>query len=94
MVHRITFAAGMAVGYVLGARAGRERYEQIRKGARELAQSPAVRNAAEAAGLGGREAVVRVAAVVTERLPEPLAARLRRGRGDGASADEWGTSNT
>jgi len=28
---KLTFIAGMAAGYVLGARAGRQRYEQIRR---------------------------------------------------------------
>ncbi|MGL4177322.1 MAG: protoporphyrinogen oxidase [Dermatophilaceae bacterium] len=28
---KVSFIAGVAVGYVLGARAGRERYEQIRR---------------------------------------------------------------
>lgn len=30
---KILFATGIAVGYVLGTRAGRERYEQIKKAA-------------------------------------------------------------
>jgi hypothetical protein len=34
-----------AIGYVLGARAGRERYEQIRSGARQLARNPRVQAA-------------------------------------------------
>lgn len=37
----LTFAAG-AVGYVLGARAGRERYEQIRDQAQRLWRDPRV----------------------------------------------------
>ena len=58
MRYRVTFAAGVAVGYVLGARAGRERYEQIKRAARRLADSPAVQAAAgvvqqQAAGLAG-----------------------------------------
>jgi len=32
----------MGVGYVLGARAGRERYEQIRAGAQRFASNPTV----------------------------------------------------
>ena len=33
---------GLAVGYVLGARAGRERYEQIRRWATQARKHPAV----------------------------------------------------
>ena len=34
MRYRITFATGLAIGYVLGARAGRARYEQLARVAR------------------------------------------------------------
>jgi hypothetical protein len=46
---RAAFIVGAAVGYVLGARAGRERYEQIKKAARQFAQSPSVQSAADTA---------------------------------------------
>ncbi|MGH8793055.1 MAG: YtxH domain-containing protein [Stackebrandtia sp.] len=46
-MRKLMFAAGVAVGYVLGSRAGRERYEQIVGMARKFRQSPAIHNAAE-----------------------------------------------
>lgn len=33
---KLVFATGLAVGYVLGTKAGRRRYEQIRSGAQKL----------------------------------------------------------
>ena len=42
MPSKATFFAGFATGYVLGSRAGRERYEQIRRAARSVAGNPAV----------------------------------------------------
>lgn len=42
----IRFAAGAAVGYVLGSRAGRERYEQIKRWSRRVADNPAVQGVA------------------------------------------------
>jgi hypothetical protein len=48
MRYRFVFFTGLGIGFVLGARAGRERYEQIRKLARKLADSPAVQQAAGA----------------------------------------------
>jgi hypothetical protein len=36
---------GGAVGYVLGTRAGRERYEQIKSGASKVAHNPTVHHA-------------------------------------------------
>ncbi|GAA1776961.1 hypothetical protein [Luedemannella helvata] len=38
----LTLAAGVAVGYVLGTRAGREKYDKIVEGARNLADQPPV----------------------------------------------------
>lgn len=49
MRYRISFVTGFAVGFVVGARAGRERYEQIKKVARKAADNPAVQQAAGAA---------------------------------------------
>jgi|SRR5579863_441001 len=48
MRYRIVFFTGLGIGFVLGARAGRERYEQLRKLARKFADSPAVQQAAGA----------------------------------------------
>jgi hypothetical protein len=45
---KATFLAGLAIGYVLGAKAGRERYEQIARAARKVRSNPTVQ---EAAGL-------------------------------------------
>jgi hypothetical protein len=42
MRYRAMFIAGLAVGFVLGARAGRERYEQMVKYSRQVAGHPAV----------------------------------------------------
>ena len=48
MRYRFVFFTGLGIGFVLGARAGRERYEQLRKLARKIADSPAVQQAAGA----------------------------------------------
>ena len=50
MPYRGIFIIGFAVGYVVGARAGRERYEQMKKAATQLAQSPPVKKATQVAG--------------------------------------------
>ncbi|MFK0290845.1 YtxH domain-containing protein [Streptomyces sp. NPDC090442] len=99
MRYRLTFVAGLAVGYVLGTRSGRERYEQLRKGAQRIAQNPAVRNTAEAAALGGRQVASKAFATVSEkvgdRLPGSVAERVRSLREQrAAEEDDWGTSNT
>jgi len=53
---KLGMALGVAVGYVLGARAGRERYEQIAASARQLMDKPQVKRVMESApgNLGAR----------------------------------------
>lgn len=45
MRSKLGFAAGIGLGYVLGAKAGRERYDQIRNAAQKFVNSSAVQNA-------------------------------------------------
>ncbi|MER6059884.1 MULTISPECIES: YtxH domain-containing protein [unclassified Streptomyces] len=101
MRYRLTFVAGLALGYVLGTRAGRERYEQLKKSARRIAQNPAVRNTAETAAQQGRQyagkAFHTVSDRVGDRVPETVAQRVRSLRErnlNGTPEDDWGTSNT
>jgi len=49
MKGKITLLAGTAIGYVLGTRAGRERYEQIKSQAQSLWGNPKVQEKAAAA---------------------------------------------
>ncbi|MEV7283838.1 YtxH domain-containing protein [Streptomyces sp. NPDC093252] len=102
MRYKLMFVAGLAVGYVLGTRAGRERYEQLKKSARQIAENPAVRNTAETAAQQGREfagkAYHAVSEKVGDRMPDSVADRVRslreRTAGGGGGEDDWGTSNT
>ena len=43
---KLSFVVGAAVGYVLGAKAGRQRYEQIVSAARKLSGSQTVQSTA------------------------------------------------
>jgi hypothetical protein len=99
MRYRLTFVAGLAVGYVFGARAGRERYERLREKAQRLAENPAVRNATESAVQTSREAASKAAGIVSEkvghRLPEPINERVRKLRDHRTPLDDdWGTGST
>ncbi len=49
MRYKLTFLAGAAVGYVLGTRAGRARYEQISEVAGRVAATDAVQRARDTA---------------------------------------------
>ncbi|CAM3722320.1 hypothetical protein [Nocardiopsis rhodophaea] len=69
MRYRITFAAGLAIGYVLGAKAGKARYEQIARTARRIAESPAVQETAGLVGAQVNNAGRAVYTKVNEKLP-------------------------
>ncbi|MFI6283234.1 YtxH domain-containing protein [Streptomyces sp. NPDC051018] len=99
MRYKLTFVVGLALGYVIGTRAGRERYEQMKKSVRQISQNPAVRNAAESAAHNGRQAAGKafhaVSGKVGDRMPESVAERVRSLRERTSNGgDDWGTSNT
>lgn len=48
-MRKLWVAAGFAAGYVLGTKAGRERYEQIRKMASDFMSTPVVSDAQDKA---------------------------------------------
>jgi hypothetical protein len=47
MRYKATLVIGIAAGYVLGARAGRQRYEQIKRLTQTVKKNPAVKQTAE-----------------------------------------------
>ena len=49
MKGKILFVAGLGLGYVLGTRAGREKYEQLKSGAMKLWNDPRVQRQVDAA---------------------------------------------
>jgi len=59
---KLSLLAAAAAGYVLGARAGRERYEQIKTGAQKVARDPRV----QAASSKAQDAVATQAAHAAE----------------------------
>ncbi len=61
---KIVTMAAVGVGYVLGARAGRQRYEQIAQGARKVWRDPRVQQAAADA----RSAAAEKGPVVKDRI--------------------------
>ena len=83
--YRITFMTGLATGYVLGARAGRERYEQMRKLARSMADNPAVQQAAGAMQAQATQTLTtarqKVTSGIQQRVPK-LADGARHAVGD------------
>jgi hypothetical protein len=70
MRYRFVFIVGLGVGFVLGARAGRERYEQLVKLTRKAKDSPAVQQAAGAVQAQAAGIVKTTKGKVAERVPK------------------------
>jgi hypothetical protein len=72
--YRISFLTGMAAGFVLGARAGRERYDQIVKVAKTITEHPAVQQAAAAVQAQATE----LAGTASSKLSDEVRDRVPR----------------
>lgn len=70
MKGKLMFAAGVGVGYVLGARAGRERYEQIAGSAQKVWSDPKVQEKVGQAEEFAREKADDVATMAAVRASE------------------------
>ena len=96
--YRITFFGGLAIGYVLGAQAGRERYEQLKQLAKKASESPAMQQTAGAlqaqatataksardlATTGMRKGASKVTAMRSDRSSDAVSGNGSAG-GDGA----------
>ena len=68
MFRKLTLAAAAGAGYVLGAKAGRERYVQIEAKFREIAGMPAVQNATTTVKETASSVADTAKATVTEKV--------------------------
>lgn len=96
---KMAFLAGFGAGYVLGARAGRQRYDQLKSGAQGVWQNPKVQetvtHAQDFAAQKAPEVQHKIAEtashaahVVTDKVSD----KLGSGNGSSSSADDPGSS--
>ena len=89
----LPFLLGTGVGYVLGARAGRERYEQLAAAYRRVADNPSVQAAAGVARAKAGEAVhAGVAAARESVAPSSVGAHEPAAPGRSAASGNGGGS--
>ena len=69
MRYRFTFVAGLAAGFIIGARAGRERYDQIKKLGQSAAGSPPVQKVTSAVSSKAAELGKTAKDKATEKVP-------------------------
>ncbi|WPO86700.1 YtxH domain-containing protein [Herbiconiux sp. KACC 21604] len=75
---KIIFVVGLATGYVLGTRAGRERYEQIKAGAEKVWNTPTVQAGVHTVQDFAGARVDEVKATLSRKARNALAALIGR----------------
>jgi hypothetical protein len=83
MRYKLTFAAGLATGYVLGTKAGRKRYDAISDGMRRLIDSPAVQETAGVLQAQASGALASAKSTVSAKVGEKVSARFGGGSRNG-----------
>ena len=92
MKGKILFLAGLGVGYVLGTRAGRERYEQIKAAASSLWNAPVVQRQVDTVQDFVKDKAPEVVEFVADGAKK-VAAQVS-GRGGGSSAGTQRSSSS
>jgi hypothetical protein len=97
MVGNLKLLAGLAAGYVLGARAGRERYERIAEASRRLAERPEVRELTGKVRSALGAGLEKAAGTASERLQQVRGedsgpGGQSRAEADGSGQDAAGSS--
>ncbi|HET7821533.1 MAG TPA: protoporphyrinogen oxidase [Ornithinibacter sp.] len=90
---KLTFIAGMAAGYVLGSRAGRQRYEQIRRTSGKVWNSGPVQKQVFNAKEAARTKAAPVVADMVADAARATGEKLRSSRTVEAEAIETGTAS-
>lgn len=83
MRSKVALLVGFGAGYVVGARAGRERYEQIKGTATSLWQDPAVQQRVEQAQNVAKDKAPEVKDKVVETAKQATHAAAAKVKGDG-----------
>ena len=81
--HRATFVVGLAVGFIIGSRAGRERYDQIVKYSRKAVESPPAQRAGHAISAKATE-LSKTAGAKAATLSKSAATQAPKVAGDAA----------
>ena len=79
---KISFLAGFAAGYVVGAAAGRERYEQIKGVSSKVAGNPTVQKATGSVGAKATELGKTAKDKAADKLPKFAATAVSKAGGN------------
>lgn len=94
MKGKILFAAGLGLGYVLGTRAGRERYEQLKTAAMKVWNDPRVQKQVDAVEEFVKDKAPEVAEFVSDGAKKVVAQVSGKKTASRKPAASRGTSST
>ncbi|MFP7761900.1 hypothetical protein [Marisediminicola sp. LYQ134] len=89
---KLMLASGLAVGYVLGSRAGRARYEQIKKAAGNFWRSGPVQNKVHSAGDFAKDKAPEVVDFVSDNVKK-VVSKSKSPKSRSSSSTTASTSN-
>jgi hypothetical protein len=84
---KLSLLAAAAAGYVLGSRAGRERYEQIKSGARRVSQNPKVQSVAHKAQDAATQQAAAAAELAKDKVTSVASTAADKVRGSDGPVD-------
>jgi hypothetical protein len=87
MTHKLCLSAGAAVGYYFGAKAGRQRYDEINRMLAKLRRTPQVEAATDRAKSVLDEGVDKAKSLVGEKVEKAKSAVTRKSNGSSGPAD-------
>lgn len=91
---KILFATGLAVGYVLGTRAGRERYEQLKRAAQGFWNDPRVQRRVDQVEGFVRENAAEVAEFVSDGAKKVVGQVTGAGRSGSTGSSSGSTASS
>lgn len=91
---KILFGTGLAVGYILGTRAGRERYEQIKRAADRFWGDPHIQKRVDQVEGYVRDKAPEVAEFVSDGAKKVVSAVITRGDSTKKSSGASSTSSS
>ena len=93
MRYKLTFAVGFASGYVLGARAGTQRYEQLENAWRRFVDTPAVQQAAGVVGAQASQVIGQAKHAVGDKVSATVGSRRHGPRANGSGSTAGATTH-
>ena len=85
MRYKLTFALGFATGYVMGARAGTQRYEQLENAWRRFVDTPAVQQAAGVIGAQAGQVIGQAKNLVGDKVSSAVGGHRHGAQADGSA---------